>query len=74
MEDLFTVFHEMGHVYYFLSYKDQPHIYRDGANPGTFKFITLHDILIDKHMIEKYLIKFENYLHSQLILHFKFPY
>lgn len=34
MDDLFTVLHEMGHVYYFLSYKDQPNVYRDGANPG----------------------------------------
>lgn len=24
----------MGHVYYFMSYWDQPFIYRDGANPG----------------------------------------
>lgn len=34
MEDQFTVLHEMGHVYYFLQYKDQPSVYRDGANPG----------------------------------------
>lgn len=34
MDDLFTVFHEMGHIYYFLQYRDQPHIFRDGANPG----------------------------------------
>lgn len=34
MDDLQTVFHEMGHVYYFLLYKDQPSVYREGANPG----------------------------------------
>lgn len=34
MDDLFTVLHEQGHIYYFLSYKDQPSVYRDGANPG----------------------------------------
>lgn len=44
---MFTVFHEMGHIYYFLSYKDQPHVYRDGANPGQLKFFIPLDILID---------------------------
>ncbi|XP_055957045.1 angiotensin-converting enzyme [Patella vulgata] len=34
MEDLITIHHEMGHVEYFQLYKDQPEVYRDGANPG----------------------------------------
>lgn len=34
MADLITVFHEMGHIYYYLQYKDQAYIYRQGANPG----------------------------------------
>lgn len=34
MEQLFTVHHEMGHVQYYLQYKDQPVGYRRGANPG----------------------------------------
>ncbi|XP_059494632.1 angiotensin-converting enzyme [Stegostoma tigrinum] len=34
MEDLITVHHEMGHVQYFLQYKDQHISFRDGANPG----------------------------------------
>ncbi|XP_011148683.1 angiotensin-converting enzyme [Harpegnathos saltator] len=34
MEDMFTAHHEMGHVEYFLQYKDQPTIYKQGANPG----------------------------------------
>lgn len=29
-----TAHHEMGHVQYFLQYKDQPYVYRDGANEG----------------------------------------
>ncbi|CAG5116627.1 unnamed protein product [Candidula unifasciata] len=33
-DDLMTVHHEMGHVAYFMQYKNQPVIYRDGANPG----------------------------------------
>ncbi|XP_048869765.1 angiotensin-converting enzyme [Brienomyrus brachyistius] len=34
MDELITVHHEMGHVQYFLQYKDQPISFRDGANPG----------------------------------------
>jgi peptidyl-dipeptidase A len=33
-EDLFTVYHELGHVYYFMSYAQQPYLFRDGANDG----------------------------------------
>jgi len=33
-EDLITVHHEMGHIQYYLQYKDQPYVYRQGANPG----------------------------------------
>ncbi|XP_027216250.2 angiotensin-converting enzyme [Penaeus vannamei] len=33
-EDLVTVHHEMAHVQYFLQYKNQPYIFRAGANPG----------------------------------------
>ncbi|XP_060842211.1 angiotensin-converting enzyme-like isoform X3 [Rhopalosiphum padi] len=32
--DFITAHHEMGHIQYFLQYKDQPFIYRDGANEG----------------------------------------
>uniref|UniRef100_A0A672ZLH9 Angiotensin-converting enzyme n=1 Tax=Sphaeramia orbicularis TaxID=375764 RepID=A0A672ZLH9_9TELE len=34
MEQLSTVHHEMGHVQYYLQYKDQPVGFRRGANPG----------------------------------------
>lgn len=43
MEDLFTVHHEMGHIQYFLQYKDQPVVYREGANPG---MIELHNLKV----------------------------
>jgi len=33
-EDLFTVYHELGHVYYYLSYAKQPYLFQDGANDG----------------------------------------
>uniref|UniRef100_A0A9D2XN38 Angiotensin-converting enzyme n=1 Tax=Nothobranchius furzeri TaxID=105023 RepID=A0A9D2XN38_NOTFU len=34
MEQFITAHHEMGHIEYFLQYKDQPVGFRDGANPG----------------------------------------
>ena len=34
MDDFITIHHEMGHVEYFLQYKEQPVIYHTGANPG----------------------------------------
>lgn len=34
MEHLITAHHEMGHIQYFLQYKDQPVAFREGANPG----------------------------------------
>ena len=33
-EDLYTIYHELGHVYYYLSYAQQPFLFRDGANDG----------------------------------------
>jgi peptidyl-dipeptidase A len=33
-EDLFTIYHELGHVYYYIWYKDQPALFQDGAHDG----------------------------------------
>ncbi|KAK8746314.1 hypothetical protein OTU49_017362, partial [Cherax quadricarinatus] len=33
-EDLITIHHEMGHIQYDIQYRNQPFIFRDGANPG----------------------------------------
>lgn len=33
-EDLFTIYHELGHVYYYLHYRNQPQLFRSGANDG----------------------------------------
>jgi peptidyl-dipeptidase A len=33
-EELRTIYHEMGHVYYFLWYKDQPYLFQNGAHDG----------------------------------------
>ncbi|CAG2107601.1 unnamed protein product [Medioppia subpectinata] len=34
MEDLITIHHEMGHIEYYMQYREQPAVYREGANPG----------------------------------------
>jgi len=33
-EDLVTLYHELGHVYYYLWYKDLPYLFQDGAHDG----------------------------------------
>ncbi len=33
-EHLMTIYHELGHVFYYLSYKDQPYLFQSGANDG----------------------------------------
>lgn len=33
-KDLITAHHEMLHIQYFLNYRNQPKVFRDGANPG----------------------------------------
>lgn len=34
MDDLLTAHHEMGHIQYDIQYKDQPAVFKDGANSG----------------------------------------
>jgi len=33
-DDFITVHHELGHTYYFLAYRQQPYLFRNGANDG----------------------------------------
>ena len=33
-EDLATIYHELGHVYYYIWYHDQPYLFRTGAHDG----------------------------------------
>jgi peptidyl-dipeptidase A len=33
-EELTTIYHELGHIYYFLAYKDLPAIFQNGAHDG----------------------------------------
>lgn len=38
-KDLITAHHEMAHIEYFLAYRNQPKVFRDGANPGKFHYL-----------------------------------
>lgn len=40
MVDLITVHHEMGHIEYFMAYRDLPFVFRESANPGKSKWPT----------------------------------
>ncbi|MGH8197277.1 MAG: M2 family metallopeptidase [Steroidobacteraceae bacterium] len=33
-EELYTIYHELGHIFYYLSYLDQPYLFQDGAHDG----------------------------------------
>ena len=33
-EDLYTLYHELGHIYYYMSYLKQPYLYQSGAHDG----------------------------------------
>jgi peptidyl-dipeptidase A len=33
-EDLSTIYHELGHIYYDMAYKDQPYLFQSGAHDG----------------------------------------
>lgn len=54
-EDLTTVHHEMGHIEYFLAYKNQPNMFRAGANPG------FHEAIGDTISLS---VETTNYLHQ----------
>jgi peptidyl-dipeptidase A len=45
MKDLVTAHHEMAHIQYFLEYRHQPKVFRDGANPGTAPFDTFSSLI-----------------------------
>ena len=49
--DLSTIYHEMGHIVYFMAYSNQPAIYRGGANTAFHEAIgtwhTLNHSFID---------------------------
>eukprot|EP00494_Astrolonche_serrata_P003759 UN03767 len=79
-EDLSTIYHEYGHIYYYRQYKDQPYLFRDGANDGFHEAIgdtILKSVTVDYlKEIELLPQDFEtneiNYLMSQALPHIAF--
>ena len=66
MEDFVTAHHEMGHIEYYLLYKDQPLLFREGANPGFHEAVG--DLIALSVSTPKHLEKIgllENYKDSQ---------
>ncbi|CAG0894908.1 unnamed protein product [Darwinula stevensoni] len=55
MEDFVTVHHEMGHVEYFIQYKDLHIAFRDGANPGFHEAVG--DVIALSVMTPKHMVK-----------------
>ncbi len=53
-EELYTIYHELGHAYYYLSYVDQPFLFQDGAHDGFHEAI---GDTINLSMTEGYLAK-----------------
>lgn len=66
MEDFLVVHHEMGHIMYYSMYKEQPLIYRTGANPGFHEAVgdtIALSVATPKHLISVGLL--DNYEDSQ---------
>jgi peptidyl-dipeptidase A len=53
-ESLTTIHHEMGHIYYFLTYNGQPFLYQNGANDGFHEAIgdTITLSLTPQHLVK----------------------
>ncbi|MCL4156429.1 UNVERIFIED_CONTAM: hypothetical protein GTU68_013958 [Idotea baltica] len=55
MEDFGVVHHELGHIQYFMQYKDLPFVFQSGANPGFHEAVG--DVLSLSVMTPKHLAK-----------------
>lgn len=53
MKDLITAHHEMAHIHYFMQYKNQPKVFRDGANPGSYYIYLLNRYKVSDNLQKK---------------------
>ncbi|XP_046592933.1 angiotensin-converting enzyme-like [Neodiprion lecontei] len=52
-EDFYVIHHELGHVYYYMAYKDQPTIFMDGANSAFHEAVgdaVMYGVMTPQHM------------------------
>lgn len=60
MDHLSTAHHEMGHIEYYLQYKNQPLVFREGANPGTNRGYTGQHSLFTWRESHKHVLTYIN--------------
>jgi len=58
-DDLFTVHHELGHIYYYINYENQPALFQRGAHDGFHEAIgdTITLSLTPQHLVKIGLLK-----------------
>ena len=49
MPELIVVHHELGHVWYFMMYRDQPTTFQEGANPGRLETFCKNSYPLSTH-------------------------
>lgn len=49
MPELIVVHHELGHVWYFMMYRDQPTTFQEGANPGRLEIFCKNSYPLSTH-------------------------
>ena len=72
-ENLFTIYHELGHIYYFLAYRDQPIVFQSGAHDGfheavgdTVTLSMTPEFLRNLGLVEKTMNSHEALINSQM--------
>lgn len=63
IEDLLSIFHQMGHIQYFLQYKNLFVIFRAGANPAFEEAVGLVitlSVFSHKHLLNKGLLSHQH--------------
>lgn len=68
-KDLITVHHEMAHIQYFMNYRHQPKVFRDGANAGKYAQ-SYYYIFIRRHAAS--VIRSTNFVAAHLHIAFSF--
>ena len=74
-EQLSTLHHELGHIYYYLMYKDQPSVFKGGAHDGfheaigdTIVLSMTPDYLKKKGLIDEVVVSYEATINNQMKL------
>ncbi|HEX4854911.1 MAG TPA: M2 family metallopeptidase [Arenimonas sp.] len=72
-EELTTIYHELGHIYYYLAYKDQPPVFQTGAHDGfheaigdTIVLSMTPDYLASIGLVDKPAVSEEAVINSQM--------